>query len=154
LAIVAVVGIVAHIANVIKKASPEYKLEKAQEAADKAADAADRAASAYENLKDSFEGLEDGYKALENLTRGTEEWNEAVREINNSVLDLIEQYPELSKFVTSEGGVLKLDMDSEGVQNVLKQAEESAIIAKSSSTMANLNVARAEDDLAYKNLDN
>lgn len=77
------------VANAIKKASPEYKLEQAKKAADKATAAADRAAESYENLVNAFEGLETGYDALKDLTRGTDEWNEAVKNINNSVLDLI-----------------------------------------------------------------
>jgi hypothetical protein len=35
----------------------------------------------------------------------------------------------------------------------LEDAEASAIIAKNNATLANLSVAKAEDDLAYKNLD-
>jgi hypothetical protein len=109
-----VVGIVA-IVNAVQNASPEAKLKKAQEAADKASEAADNAAKSYENLKDSFEGLEKGYETLEKLAKGTEEWNEAVKSINDSVLDLIQQYPELAKFIDNEGGVLTIDMDDEGV---------------------------------------
>ena len=146
-----VVGIIA-IANAIKNASPEAKLERAQEAADKSADAADRAAESYENLKNSFEGLEKGYEILENLTRGTEEWNDAINDINNSVLDLIAQYPALAALVENEGGVLTIDINSDEAQAILNEAKESAIIAKNNSNMAALEVAKAEDEVAYKNL--
>ena len=146
-----VVGIIA-IANAVKNASPEAKLERAQEAADKAADAADRATESYENLKNAFEGLENGYKALEDLTRGTEEWNDAVNDINNSVLDLIAQYPALAALVENEGGVLTIDINSDEAQAILNEAKESAIIARNNSNIAALEVAKAEDEVAYKNL--
>ena len=153
LAIAAIITTIILVANAIKKASPEYKLEQAQKAADKASEAADRATDSYENLVNAFEGLEQGYDALKDLTRGTEEWNDAVKDINNSVLDLIAEYPELAKFVDNEGGVLTIDMDDTNVQQVLKDAETSAVVAKNSVTLANMSVAKAEDDLAYKNLD-
>jgi hypothetical protein len=64
--------------------------------------------------------LQDGYKALDNLRKGTEEWKNAVNDLNNSVLDLITQYPELASLVQQDGGVLRLDVDSKEVQNVLQ----------------------------------
>jgi hypothetical protein len=62
-----------------------------------------------------MEQLDGKYKALEDLTRGTEEWNDAVRDINNSVLELIDEYPELAKFVENKEGVLTLDVESDEV---------------------------------------
>jgi mannitol-specific phosphotransferase system IIBC component len=59
------------IFSLIKKNSPEAKLQKAAEAAEAAAEAADQAAEAYENLNESINSLGDQYKALEDLTRGT-----------------------------------------------------------------------------------
>jgi hypothetical protein len=53
------------------------------------------------------------------LRKGTQEWNEALTDINSTILDLIDDYPELANYVTKEGGVLKLDVDSEEVQKVL-----------------------------------
>jgi archaellum component FlaC len=64
--------------------------------------------------------LQDGYKALDNLRKGTEEWKNAVNDLNNSVLDLITQYPELASLVQQDGGILRLDVDSKEVQNVLQ----------------------------------
>ena len=153
-AVVAIlIGLIAALVIAAKNNSPEARLERAKEAADNAAEAADRATKAYENLKEAFEGLESGYETIENLTKGTKEWNEAVKSINQSVLDLIQQYPELAQLVDNEGGVLTLDMDSDEVQQVLKDAQASAIIAQNSVTMANLNVARSEDEVEHSNLD-
>jgi hypothetical protein len=59
--------------------------------------------------------LEDKYQTLDELTQGTKEWTKAMQEINNQVLELIEQYPELAKFVENKEGILTLDMDSEEV---------------------------------------
>ena len=151
-AVVALVALIVMAVKAVQNASPEAKLERAQEAADKAAKAADRAKESYEDLKNAFEGLENGYKALEDLTRGTDEWNQAVQNINKSVLDLIEQYPELAKLVDNEGGVLTIDINSGEAQKILKDAQASSIKAANASVMAGINVARAEDNVARNKL--
>ena len=153
-AVVALAIGVAAIVNAIKNASPEAKLERAQEAANKAAEAAKNAESAYENLAKSFEGLEDKYQVLEDLTRGTKEWNEAVREINNSVLELITDYPELANFVENKTGVLTIDLNSNEVQQVLKEAEAAKITTANAANLANVHVAEAENLKKRKELDN
>ena len=150
--ILVTVGIILLILNAVKNASPEKKLEEAQKAAEKASEAADKAAEAYDKLTEALEGLEDKYDALEDLTRGTKEWNAAIREINSSVLDLIDKYPELAKFVENIDGVLTIDVHSEGVQETLKQAEAKAVIAKNQSIMSKVAVAQKEDDVKYNKL--
>jgi hypothetical protein len=42
-------------------------------------------------------------------------------------LDLITTYPELSKFVNFENGVLTLDINSTEVQDVLREAQERVV---------------------------
>jgi hypothetical protein len=46
------------------------------------------------------------------------------------VLELIDKYPELAGLVENEGGVLKLDVESDEVQDVIKKYESSAASAK------------------------
>lgn len=150
--LIAIIALVTTIIVLCEKASPEAKLKAAQEAANQAAEAADRAAESYDKLKESLDGLSDKYDALDNLTRGTKEWNEAVQDINNSVLDLIEEYPELAKFVENKEGVLSIDVESEEVQKALNDAEADKIIAKNSSIMANAEVLNAQNRVAYKEL--
>lgn len=139
LLVFAIIAVVKAIVNMVKN-SPENQLKSAEEAADAAAEAANRAAEAYNNLTDSMDGLADKYAALEDITRGTQEWRDAVKEVNDEVLDLIEKYPELAPLVESEGGVLKLDLESEEVQNVLEKYEDKASAAASASLAAKINV--------------
>lgn len=151
-AIVVALAVILIIMAAVQNASPEKKLEDTKKAAEQASAAANDAAEAYEKLAGALDELDGKYKALENLTKGTKEWNDAVQDINSSVLDLIEQYPELSKFVTNEGGVLKLDTESDGVQAVLKQAEARKTITKNTSIMSNVAVTQAENDVEHNNL--
>ena len=152
-AVAIVAATIAGVVSFINKNSPEEKLKKAEEAADKAKQAADEAAEAYENLASALDSIGDKYKNLEELTEGTAEWGKAVRDVNASVLDLIDKYPELAGFVESEGGVLKLDVDSKEVQQALTNAETKAITAQNESILANAAVQKAQIGVKFGELD-
>lgn len=133
LAIGAVVAIGLGVVKLIEKINsqkPSEKLKAAQEATQAAADAAKEAADAYENLNTSFSELASKYSTLKNLTKGTEEWKTATQEINEDVMSLVDEYKELAKYVTYEGGVMTLDLTSDGAQQVLDKYEAQATSAK------------------------
>ena len=156
-AIALLIGIIFLVIAAVKKAqanSPEGKLKAAEEAAEAAADAANQAKEAYNGLADSFDNLADKYDALDELTQGTREWRDAVKEINGEVMDLIDKYPELAGLVTSEDGVLKIDLDSDEAQAVLDKYEQRSIQLNSAELVAKANVARAQERVNYKNLSN
>lgn len=133
LAIGAVIGIgygVVKLVENINSQKPSEKLKAAQGATRAAADAAKEAADSYENLNTSFSELASKYSALKNLTKGTEEWKTATQEINDDVMSLVGEYKELAKYVTYEGGVMTLDLTSDGTQQVLDKYETQATNAK------------------------
>ena len=146
-----VVGVIA-IANAIKNASPEAKLEKAREATDAAAEAAEHAKEAYEGLANSFDQLKDKYASLDTLRKGTDEWKNSVEELNNSILDLVTKYPELASLVKTEDGVLTLDVDSDAAQNVLKEYSNQATIAKAGELGGKISVVEAQQQVDFANL--
>ena len=152
-AIIAVIAVVLIVMAALKKNSPAEKLKEAEKAANDAAETANRAAEAYENLNSALEDLGDKYDALDELTRGTEEWNEAVKDINDSVMDLIDEYPELAKFVENKRGVLTIDVESEGVQQVLKGVEKTKITAENTAAALQMDVERKRIDNQFANLD-
>ena len=151
--IMLLIGAVILIYKHVQNNTPEKKLERVQKAADAAAEGAERAAEAYENLSDSLDSLDDKYKALDGLIRGTKEWNKAVQETNASVLDLINQYPELAGFVENDAGVLTLDVDSEGVQNVLKSYQADSAKAQGAAIGAKIDLAQANADFDLDKMD-
>lgn len=155
LAILALIiwGVVSAIKAFIAN-SPEGKLKASKDAADQASKAAEEAAESYNNLADAFESLNDKYNALEDLTEGTREWRDAVKEINSEVMDLVEQYPELASLVTSENGVLTLDIESDEAQAVLDSYEQKSIQASSAEMAAKLDVIEKQRVVDYKNLSN
>ena len=137
----------------LNKTSPEGKLKSAKKAAEAAGEAADAAAESYNSLKESLESLEDKYKGLEELTKGTEAWRDAVRSINEEVLNLITEYPELAGMFENVDGVLTIKTDmKDDVEGILKREEMQASKASSAELAAKMRVARAENEVAYKNL--
>lgn len=151
--VVAIIGIIA-LFKKLKANSPEGKLKAAEEAAEAAGEAAEAAAEAYDNLAESFDNLADKYNTLEELTQGTREWRDAVKEINSEILELINNYPELAKFVKNEGGVLTIDIDSAEVQDVLTDYSNRAILAQTAEVASKISVAQAKNVVEYKALSN
>ena len=149
--IAAVVAAVVIAVQTMNNNSPEKKLEKAKEASEAAAEAAEKTAEAYEHLDEALTSLGDKYEVLDKLTQGTKEWNKAITEINNSILSLIEKYPELAEFVKSEDGVLKLDVNSAEVQNVLSEARTQALLSKNIAALSEVAVSKAEDAVLKNN---
>jgi len=148
-----VVGIVA-VVNAMKDSTPEAKLEAAKEAAEAATDAAEKTAEAYDNLGQSFDALGERYNKLEELTEGTKEWKKAVQEVNAEVLELIEKYPELGAFVGNKSGVLKIDYESDSVQEVLDSYSERAIRASIMEIGARQRVGEASVEAAWSKVSN
>ena len=138
----------------IKANTPEGKLNAAKDAAEQAGEAAAKAAESYQTLSDSFDSLADKYSALEDLTEGTREWRDAVKEINGEVMDLVEQYPELASLVTSEDGVLTLDIESDEAQAVLDSYAQKSIQASSAEMAAKMDAIEKQRVVDYKNLSN
>ena len=137
-AILVTIAIILVVIAIINNNSPEKKLEESRQAAAELSEAADEAADSFNNLNKALEALDDKYDNLDNLVKGTEEWNEAVKEINDSVLDLINEYPELAQFVENNGGVLTIDMNSQGVQGVLTSMQKEAIALSNAALKAEM----------------
>ena len=153
LIVAVILGTIIAIMSYIDSISAEAKLADAQKNAEAAKEAAEQADQAFQDLKDSLSELNDKQDTLENLREGTEEWNKAVQDVNSSVLDLIDKYPELAGLVENEGGVLKLDVESDEVQDVIKKYESSAALAKSVQYSADAKVTAAQQQYDFSKLD-
>ena len=128
--------------DIIKSQSPEEKFKQLQNATEEAGEAAKEVSSQYIELKDNLTSLEEKYEIIDNFTIGTQAWRDAVQETNNQVLDLIEKYKELAKYVTvGENGELILDVDSAKVQEVIEGYETKS---------RNANIAYAASNIALE----
>lgn len=119
-AFAAIVAAVIAIVALIKKNSPEAKLEKAVEATKKAQTAADEASKAYDELTSKKENLDKLNTSLETLTQGSLEWKKALLEVNNEILNLKSQFPKLEIAVDEATG--KMSVSNWG--DILKKQQE------------------------------
>ena len=121
--IAAIISAVISLIQIISALAPETqeeKLKRLSEQTQQAAEAAKEAQQAYKDLQESFDKYSDATDKIKKLTVGTTEWKEALLEVNAEVLSLLEKYPQLSNYITSENGVMSIS--AEGIQKVLDQA--------------------------------
>lgn len=130
--------------------SLEARMANAQKAVEDASAAAEKAKTRYDDLlsaKDNYTGLQD---TLENLVKGTEEWNKALIDSNNQVLELLNTYPTLAKYLSNDNGVLKIS--SEGWDEAVKQAQNSVTATTAGQLQAQSVVAKLNNEQIEKNI--
>lgn len=129
--IAAIISAVISLIQIISAVAPETqeeKLKRLSEQTQQAAEAAKEAQQAYKDLQESFDKYSDAADKIKKLTVGTTEWKEALLEVNAEVLSLLEKYPQLSKSVISENGVMSIR--PEGIQDILDQALQTSYSAQ------------------------
>lgn len=119
----AIAGAIWWIADAIKKASIEYKIEQATQALKDSKEAANDAKTAYDDLQESFDNYNEIVKSLEDLTVGTSEWKDQLIKANEEVVKLLETYPQLAKYITTDKSGL-LTLNEEGQNELLKEEGE------------------------------
>lgn len=98
--------------------------KEAAEEAEKAKEAYDDVKSAYDELKSTIADYNNAKEGLDQLVKGTDEWREAVSSLNQQVLELLEIYPQLAQYISSEDGVLNI---SDAGQKALLDAQEAQV---------------------------
>ena len=116
------------IAGLVKKNSAAEKLKEAAEAAEKAKENAEEAKQALADLLEAKSKYDSALEAVNSLTEGTQAWKNAVMELNEQVLTLLENYPELAKFISWENG--KMVISEEGWQNYVDSQKKKASSAQ------------------------
>lgn len=134
----------------IKSQTPEEKFKQLQNATEQAGEAAKEASNKYNELKENLDSLDEKYENINNLTVGTQAWRDAVQETNQQVLDLVNTYKELAKYVKVENGVLTLDIDSAEVQNVIKGYSDNANKAQIAQISSQIALQESEQRKAYE----
>jgi hypothetical protein len=120
-------------------------------AAEKAKAVAEALAESYKAIKQEYEDMVatmEEYKtardALDNLTEGTREWYDAMREANEQAIELMNIYPELHKYATTDDNGL-ITISDAGLDYVAQQKLKDVNTAYSSSLMANAAASRAQN---------
>ena len=102
--IVAAVGVLialgVHLYETFKANTLEGRMQAAAEATERAEEAAEGAKEAYDDLLSAKSGYNELQNKLEELTKGTLEWKQALADSNAQVLELLDKFPELTKYLT------------------------------------------------------
>ena len=116
----------------LKKAKKELKEE--QETLEALSKAYKAQTEELNNINNSFDELAKKQKVLDDLIVGTEEWTKAVQDNNNAVLDLLDSYPELAKYISKDAnGVLAIKEEGE---IALKEAQQSKVNKAYAATLS------------------
>lgn len=134
-AITAIVAIVSYF-DAINESAAE-KTERLNEALKSSQEAARASAQAYEDLKTNIDNLENSQNALDGLIEGTQEFQEALIAANQEVLNLLDTYPQLASYLTTNkyGG---LDVSKEGLEFVQQQQLKASERAQANTLMAQI----------------
>lgn len=112
-AIAALVLVVGGLIKLFKSFDEGEKLKKLEEEAQNASEAFDRTKEKINETKTALDSLESGYETIEKLKEGTLEWYEAIGNVNAEVMKLVETYPELAQYISSDNGVLKINQQGQ-----------------------------------------
>lgn len=111
-AFIALAGAVALIAIRFKKmqeSTPEAKLKKLEENAKASSEAFDKLNNNIDETNSALEKLQSYKDTIGDLVPGTIEWYKAISDVNAEITKLLEKYPGLSKYVsTDENGAMSI----------------------------------------------
>lgn len=147
----ALVAIIVLVAKAAHDNSIEGRMEAAAKATERAKEAVEGARQAYDDLLSDKSGYDELQNKLDELTKGTLEWKQALAESNAYVLELLDKYPELAKYLT-RGEHGKLEYTEEG-WNIVQERQAQAVKNSQSALIASqmeetrLKQEKNEDDL-------
>lgn len=151
----AVAAAIAAVVGAATLAYQEYTKDAraAQEAADitqESAAALQAAQSEYDNLQSNISSYHEAAQAMHALTEGTNEWKDAVAATNEQVLNLLETYPELAKYIRrGTGGSLSVTDEGFGelnraIEKQVNQLQFADSVAQNSASQAQLQADRTD----------
>lgn len=131
----------------------ESELEKANKALKKEQEALTALNENYKklneelnNIRDSFDALEEKQKILNELTVGSQEWNEALRANNDQVMELLEKYPQLAAYISTDKNG-QLSISQEGQDALIKAQQEKINKAAAAKAFQQQEVLKAKNNV-------
>lgn len=142
LVMVAITAAIAAVTAGVKFLIDEYN--KASNAAKDSAENAQMLADNYNHLKESQDELnttlndyDEAKKSLDEMTQGTDEWNSKLKETNDLVIDLLDKYPQLAKYVSRDSNGL-LTIDTNGLDKFKEEQSKQITEANIATSMAKI----------------
>lgn len=119
-------------------------MEKANEKLEKAKNAFNQISEAAKETRKNIEQYNTLSDTLDSLEVGTDAWNEKLQESNTLVLDLLNLFPELAKYIENVNG--RLVIDTEGLDKVEDELNKQETAAKAGRLEAESEVDTAENN--------
>lgn len=154
--IAAVLGVVVALGAGIKDLIDLYNQD--ANAAKKARDEANTLSESYQNLKTSNEELNkslesytEARESLKDLEQGTEDWNKKLKESNDLVISILDKYPELAKYVSTDThGALRIS--EEGITKIKEEQETKEKQAYAASLVSDVTATNLEQKASETSL--
>ena len=126
------------------------KFENLSQSSENLSEAVGKAQDDYNNLQGSLDAFQEASKAVKDLATGTQEWKEAILDLNYQMINLINQYPDLIKYVEKENGVYTLSKEKQ--QEFLDAQLESMKIVSDATLNLEIRKNKAKIDLDTEDL--
>lgn len=94
-------------------------IEEAEESASFAKDTMEATQASIDSINTALEAVQSNKDAFKGLEKGTAAWVQQLREANNTILSIIEEFPELAKYVTIDPETGALSFNEEGLEEYL-----------------------------------
>lgn len=141
--VAALVALFVVLSSTMEDNSAAAKMDAAAEATERAEAAVNAASEAYDNLMSSFDEYDNTQETLQELTKNTQEWKQALLEANQQVLEMLETYPELAKYI-ERGEYGQLTITEEGRQKQMEAAEQGILNSSALSVNAEIQTSLAQ----------
>ena len=106
----------------------------------------------YKKLNSTLDNLSENDKVLNKLIVGTDSWKKKIDESNKAILELIEQYQDLAKYVSSNtvDGKIVLSIDEKQAKKAIEDQQLQVQIEQDTDSIQRVQL---EQENLYKNLD-
>jgi len=125
----AIIGTIAAIASIVKSIkfnSQEEVFKRDREALDNYKNSVEELKNSLDDINVSSESYSSLVSEMEDLVIGTDEWKEKLVEVNKEVLNLIQEYPKLAKYVQKDMfGMFTIDQS--GFDQLAKEQEKAIL---------------------------
>ena len=151
-AVTGLIALIVHLYKIAKANTLEGRMKAAAEATERAKEAAEGAKQAYDDLLSAKSGYDELQNQLDTLTKGTLEWKQALSDSNAQILELLDKYPELAKYLT-RGEHGELEINEAGWEHVTEQQAQAVSNANSAVVASQIDETELKMEKATSDLE-
>ena len=126
----------------------ENKLKQLNKSLDEMKNAAQEAKQQLDSIAEDREGLEQLQEKFDDLTKGTKEWRQSLMEINSEVLELLEKYPDLGKYI-SRGKNGEMQITDAGWDHIYDEQQKAYSSAMSGQIATQMQISEIQSQMSF-----